>query len=378
MQSPHLTKGGNPWMCGQITEKNDNRSYTLKTPIRTIRRNRIHLRAAAAPSIPLQHKVVYVNKPSINNSSNNTDCKNIEMMHTPQVIRANNAPFMTKELCKAFMVRSRLRNKYMEIKTAESREAYKKQRNYCTYLLRKTKKSYYENLNVNLITDNKTFWKYTKPLFSDKSPTTSNIVLLEGNKMFTDSAKCAEILNNFFSDAAINLEIDRTLHTLVSNASDPVTIAIERYKNHPSIIKLNQDCFPKFSFDFQHIFETDILLVIENLDSSKAFQKDNIPPKILKDNKDICSTFLTNDVNRCIGNGKFPLNLKYADITPLFKKHIGRKNQIIDLLVSYLRSLKVMKNYFLLKFIVFSTGFFQNIYVDLEKGIVSNIVCYTC
>ena len=97
--------------------------------------------------------------------------------------------------------------------------------------------------------------------------------------MFTDSAKCAEILNNFFSDAAINLEIDRTLHTLVSNASDPVTIAIERCKNHPSIIKLNQECFPKFSFDFQHIFETDILVVIENLDSSKAFQKDNIPPK---------------------------------------------------------------------------------------------------
>ena len=60
------------------------------------------------------------------------------------------------------------------------------------------------------------------------------------------------------------------------------------------------------------------------------------------------------------------------------KNMIGRKNQIIDLLVSYLRSLKFMKNYFLLKFIVFSTGFFQNIYVDLEKGIVPNIVCYTC
>ena len=78
---PH--KRGNPWMYGQITDKNDNRSYTLKTPISTIRRNRVHLRAAAAPSIPLQPRVVHVNKPSINNSSNNTDSKNIEMMHTP-------------------------------------------------------------------------------------------------------------------------------------------------------------------------------------------------------------------------------------------------------------------------------------------------------
>ena len=87
------------------------------------------------------------------------------------------------------------------------------------------------------------------------------------------------------------------MHALVSNASDPVIIAIEKDKNHPSIIKLNDECFPKFSFDFQYIFETDMLVVIENLDSSKAFQKDNIPPKFLKDNKDICSTFLTNDVN---------------------------------------------------------------------------------
>ena len=55
----------------------------------------------------------------------------------------------------------------MKIKTVESRD--------CTGLLRKTKKSYYENLNVTLITDNKTFWKYIKPLFSDKSPTNSNI-----------------------------------------------------------------------------------------------------------------------------------------------------------------------------------------------------------
>ena len=48
--------------------------------------------------------------------------------------------------------------------------------------------------------------------------------------MIKDSVEYAEILNNFFSDAAINLEIDRKLHTLVSNASDSVTIAIERYK----------------------------------------------------------------------------------------------------------------------------------------------------
>ena len=55
------------------------------------------------------------------------------------------------------------------------------------------------------------------------------------------------------------------------------------------------------------------------MDSSKAYQTDNIPPQILKD-VDICTIALSSDFNRCIYNGIFPNNLKHADITPAFKK----------------------------------------------------------
>ena len=41
--------------------------------------------------------------------------------------RANNSPFMNKELTKAIMVRSRLKNKSLKLRTIEAREAYKKQ-----------------------------------------------------------------------------------------------------------------------------------------------------------------------------------------------------------------------------------------------------------
>ena len=68
----------------------------------------------------------------------------------------------------------------------------------------------------------------------------------------------------------------------------------------PSIIKPSQENFPKCSFAFYHISE---------LDTSKSYQKENIPTKLLKDNKDICSTALTTDVSRCIINGMFPNNL---------------------------------------------------------------------
>ena len=68
------------------------------------------------------------------------------------------------------MVRSRLRNKFLKDKTLESRDSYRRQRNYCVFLLTARKKSFYENLDPNLLTDNRTFWKQVKPFFSDKTP----------------------------------------------------------------------------------------------------------------------------------------------------------------------------------------------------------------
>ena len=53
------------------------------------------------------------------------------------------------------MERSRLRNKYLKLKTNVSKLAYKKQRNYCVGFLRKIRKQFYENLNVNFVSDNK-------------------------------------------------------------------------------------------------------------------------------------------------------------------------------------------------------------------------------
>ena len=84
-------------------------------------------------------------------------------------IRANNSPFMNKTLSKAVMTRSRLRNKFTKNPIPENKYNYTKYRNYCTGLFRKIKKSYYNNLDVKLIMDNRKFWKAVKPLFSLKN-----------------------------------------------------------------------------------------------------------------------------------------------------------------------------------------------------------------
>ena len=57
------------------------------------------------------------------------------------------------------MTRSRLRNKYLKEKSADSKIAHNKQRNCCVNLLGGTKKNYFANMNINSITNHKTFRK---------------------------------------------------------------------------------------------------------------------------------------------------------------------------------------------------------------------------
>ena len=74
-------------------------------------------------------------------------------------LRGNHASFVTKELRKAIMLRTRLRNIYLKQRTETTKVAYNQQRNKCVSILKKSKKSYFESLDVKFVKDNKKFWK---------------------------------------------------------------------------------------------------------------------------------------------------------------------------------------------------------------------------
>ena len=75
-------------------------------------------------------------------------------------------PFFNKELSKAIMALTKLRNIFLQNRSEENRIYYTKQRNFCVSLLRKTKKRYNENQNEKFVADNKLFWKTVKLLLS--------------------------------------------------------------------------------------------------------------------------------------------------------------------------------------------------------------------
>ena len=132
--------------------------------------------------------------------------------HAPmktKIVRGNNGPFMTKTLSKEIMHRSKLKNNYNKIPTEENKKLYKKQRNFCVALLKREKRNYYNNLELSIFKDNKTFWQTVKPLFSDKQKLIErNIVITDDGKVYTDNTIVAEKLNTFFIEAVQCLEIE--------------------------------------------------------------------------------------------------------------------------------------------------------------------------
>ena len=67
-----------------------------------------------------------------------------------------------------------------------------------------------------------------KSFFSDKTPSCHNINLLDDGNIISDHTKSTEIINNFFTGAFNNLDIDRDSHIdNVINSTSPVDNAIK-------------------------------------------------------------------------------------------------------------------------------------------------------
>ena len=111
-------------------------------------------------------------------------------------------------------------------------------------MYKKEKKRFYKNLDIRNILDNKTFWKYTKPLFSDKTECKPKITLVNGSDIISEDQELVETFNLFFEEAVSKLDIQENSYLTKTvdqvYCEDPVDIVIETYKNHPSILKIRK------------------------------------------------------------------------------------------------------------------------------------------
>ena len=215
---------------------------------------------------------------------------------------------MNKILSKAVMNRSRLRNKYLKYPNDINLLNYRKYRNYCTSLFRKEKRKFFSKLDTKLICDNKTFWKTVKPLFSDKHSGRTNITLIEDNEIISNDEKNANIFNNFFTNVVSKLDIKGFESNYTNDTNiDTISNIIEKFKTHPSIIKIRENVGKNDLFSFKFVDNEIIRKQIISLKRNKATTSDSIPTKLLVNFCDIFVPYISALYNEAITSNDFPV-----------------------------------------------------------------------
>ena len=246
-----------------------------------------------------------------------------------KIVRYNDSPFMTKKLRKAIMHRSRLKNRYLKHPSPLNKLLFKQQRNRCVNLLKSTKKQYYQSLNTKTVNDNRSFWKSIKPSLT-KEASNTKITLIEkvtdqnGNEkesIISDDNELANTFNKYFATITKSLNIPSVTPLHGSNPDILIDEIITKYCDHISILKIKENYHHDECFEFSHITEEELANQIKKLDSNKSSPSNDIPPKIVKSCANLIVTPLTKIFNgEVIDCGKFPEQLKSAEVIPIYKK----------------------------------------------------------
>ena len=143
-----------------------------------------------------------------------------------------------------------------------------------------------------------------KPFLSEKAKFKESITLIENNAISHNDQNNTEIFNNFFINAVKNLNFEIIKDSINSDArDDQILTAIKMFENHPTIIMIK--VFNTSNFSFKLVIPAQVHDEIIALNSSKACPKESILPKIIKENCDIFTNKLHDDINYSIRYGNF-------------------------------------------------------------------------
>ena len=173
-----------------------------------------------------------------------------------EIVRVNQAPFMTKQFQKAIYTRSRLKNKINKNPTIKNMKAYKRQRNLRVSLrLKKNMKSFLDNVIKRGITTNKDFRTFIKLVLTNKGfLDNKDITLIEENKIITSGREFPKTFNEHY----INI-VEKSSGIKPRNFFRKI---VKFNENHPSILQIKNVCSSSFhvkeKFCFHFVNEIEI------------------------------------------------------------------------------------------------------------------------
>eukprot|EP00794_Sanderia_malayensis_P018339 gene18339-20183_t len=143
-----------------------------------------------------------------------------------KIVRANNKPHMNKELRKAIMRRSQLKNIANKTNKKEDIKRYREQRNVVVRMNKNAKREYYRSIQAKSIENDKKFWKTIKPLFSNVNPMSEKINLIENGKILSNDEEIAECFNEYFINITDEMDIDPSLKENIPENMTPAQLVV--------------------------------------------------------------------------------------------------------------------------------------------------------
>ena len=234
-----------------------------------------------------------------------------------KILKKPSVPYMNSRLRQAIHRKNMLRNAYKKRKVKW--DDYRKQRNLTTAINKQSKLTYFRE-RCDGGPKNQSFLKTIKPFMSDKSLSHGKqVILQEGDKIISDTNEICEIFNTYFTSVANNIGFDDSIPPDFYT-EDGFSAMINKHSLHPSIVKIKENISSDFMFNFQCINGLDIAEIIRCFDGKKAQGYDMIPMKLLQK----CAPYIAPEISKLVNNfiikSVFPNDLKFAEVSSLFKK----------------------------------------------------------
>ncbi len=230
--------------------------------------------------------------------------------HAPlktKYIKSKQLPYMNSKLRKAIVRKSMLWHRFLKRKTKKNILAFQAQRNLSTSIQRKSISTYFAEKCGK---KDKHFWEVMRPFLSEKCNDTNqaDFMLQEGDRYITDITEVCEVFNHNF---------------IKTGESQKFTLS-EKEKSeefNKCLNNIKHNCAEERNFVFKAIEPETVRKKITKIKSKKAAGYDLIPPKLVKIASQELYIPLTNVLNSSLGNSNFPDQMKYANISPAYKKN---------------------------------------------------------
>jgi hypothetical protein len=216
-----------------------------------------------------------------------------QFVPTKTVIDTNTPPWIDREVRHLINKKYTALRRYRQKRTEERKHKLRKLTQETKNLIKLKREQYLEKVQESFTKSPKSFWSYHKHILRNRNSPPANTY---NNVTATTPDKKAELFNKYFASVFLPRSTSNNADLIMSSKTDQELSQIQ-------------------------ISEYEVEQCLNNLDTSKAYGPDGIPPRLLKECSKEISPSLCRLFNKSLATGCVPVEWKQANVLPIHKKN---------------------------------------------------------